>query len=222
FAGFKRIKLPPPRTAKQAVELYNREPDVEYAELNYYAYALFVPDDPLYSYQWHFNDTLAGINIEPAWDITTGDPDVIVAVIDTGVAYEDYNAPDHWHIDTYKAYDGSSWWCGMENPDWPRSPGYGNGWKDYLQRSFDLTEATGTVTLSFRHRYDMESGYDYAYVEVSSNEGTSWDELKTYTGRSKVRGKVAWVGDSVDLTAYKGRPWLPMPFRPMVPSQHKF
>ncbi len=98
FAGFKRIKLPAGRTARQAVELYNREPDVEYAELNYYAYALFVPDDPLYSYQWHFNDAFAGINIEPAWDITTGDPNVIVAVIDTGVAYENFKgfeqAPD--------------------------------------------------------------------------------------------------------------------------------
>jgi len=98
FAGFRRIKLPAGKTVKQAVELYNREPDVEYAELNYYAYAFFVPDDPLYSYQWHFNDTLAGINIEKAWDITTGNPNVIIAVLDTGVAYENFRsyqqAPD--------------------------------------------------------------------------------------------------------------------------------
>ncbi len=90
FAGFKKIKVPAGRTPKQLVELYNREPDIEYAELNYYAYAhLEPPNDPLYSYQWHFNDPCAGINIEPAWDITTGDPNVIVAVVDTGVAYED-------------------------------------------------------------------------------------------------------------------------------------
>jgi serine protease len=100
FAGFKRIKVPPTKTPEQVVELYNREPDVEYAELNYYAYAHFeAPNDPYYYYQWNFNDTYAGINIEPAWDITTGDPNVIIAVVDTGVAYETFGgrfelAPD--------------------------------------------------------------------------------------------------------------------------------
>jgi serine protease len=98
FAGFKRIKVPAGKTAEEMVEIYNGEPSVEYAELNYYAYALFVPDDPHYSYQWHLNDAVAGMNIEPVWDITTGDANVIVAVLDTGVAYEDYKnfqqAPD--------------------------------------------------------------------------------------------------------------------------------
>jgi len=98
-AGFKRLKVPAARTPKQLVELYSREPEIKYAELNYYAYALFVPNDPIYSFQWHFNDINAGINIEAAWDITTGDPNVIVAVIDTGVAYETFGgrfeqAPD--------------------------------------------------------------------------------------------------------------------------------
>jgi len=99
YAGFKRIKVPSGKTAKQLVKLYKQQSDVEYAELNYYAYADFVPNDPYYyPYQWHFNNPSAGINIEPAWDITTGDPNVIVAVLDTGVAYENYRgfqiAPD--------------------------------------------------------------------------------------------------------------------------------
>ena len=109
FAGFKRIKLPAGKTVKQAVELYNREPDVEYAELNYYAYAFFVPDDPYYIYQWHLYETYAGINIEPAWDITTGDPNVIIAVLDTGVAYEDFRnfqqAPDLVNTRFVPGYD---------------------------------------------------------------------------------------------------------------------
>lgn len=98
FAGFKRIKVPAAKTVMQTLELYRGEADVEYAELNYYAYALFIPDDPYYFLQWHFNNASAGINIEPAWDITTGNAGVIIAVLDTGVAYENYKgfelAPD--------------------------------------------------------------------------------------------------------------------------------
>ena len=99
FAGFKKIRVPAGKTAKHMVALYNDEPSVAYAELNYYAYAHFVPNDPTYNLQWHF-DTIAnnGVNAELAWDITTGDPCVIVAVVDTGVGFEDYKgfqiAPD--------------------------------------------------------------------------------------------------------------------------------
>jgi hypothetical protein len=160
FAGFKRIKVPPTKSPKQVVDLYNREPDVEYAELNYYVYACSEPNDPFYYHQWHFNDPCVGINIEPAWDITMGEPNVVVAVVDTGVAYEDYSAPARWHIDTYNAYDGHSWWCGLDNPDWVTPPGYGNGWKDYLQHSFDLTGATGTVTFSYRYRQGFHRDFN--------------------------------------------------------------
>jgi len=68
-------------------------------ELNYYADIFAEPNDTYYSFQWHMqNDTTGGIYIEDAWAIETGDPNVIVAVVDTGVAYEDFDrfrqAPD--------------------------------------------------------------------------------------------------------------------------------
>ncbi|MCD4782769.1 MAG: S8 family peptidase [Candidatus Eremiobacteraeota bacterium] len=63
-----------------------RDNSVEYAEPNYYYHILTSkPNDPLYKYQWH----LEKINVRKAWDRTRGEG-VIVAVIDTGVAYEDY------------------------------------------------------------------------------------------------------------------------------------
>ena len=207
--GVHRLKIPAGITVPEIVKRFKKNPFVEFAEPNYIAYASMVPNDPLYSYQWHFdNPTYHGIHMESAWDVTTGNSNIVVAVVDTGVAYENYPAPAHWHIDAYNAYGGSgySWWGGIFNTDWPNSPGYGNGWKDYLQHSFDLTSATGTVTFSFQHRYDMEGGYDYAYTEVSSNGGLSWDDpLKTYTGQSKAQNKIVWVADSIDLTSYKGK-----------------
>jgi len=88
---FRRLSIPKNRTVEEMVAIYSRNPNVEYTEPNFIAHAFLVPDDEWYSYQWHmYNAEYGGINMESAWDITTGDPNIIVAVIDTGVAYEDY------------------------------------------------------------------------------------------------------------------------------------
>lgn len=94
-----RLRIPKTKTVEEMVEIYSRNPNVEFAEPNFLAQALMVPNDPYYSYQWHFdNSTYGGIHMQCAWDIQTGRPEVIVAVIDTGVAYENYGiyqlAPD--------------------------------------------------------------------------------------------------------------------------------
>lgn len=86
---FLRLRVPPTKTVEEMVEIYSKNPNVEYAEPNFLAFALFVPNDPYYSYQWHFdNPSSGGIQMESAWDVETGSTNVIVAVIDTGVAYE--------------------------------------------------------------------------------------------------------------------------------------
>ena len=99
--NFIKLNVPQGRTVSQMVESYGRNPNVEYAEPNYIANTHMVPDDGFYGYQWHLDIPTSeeisewhganggGINIEPAWDIATG-AGVTIAVIDTGVAYEDY------------------------------------------------------------------------------------------------------------------------------------
>jgi len=60
------------------------QPDVEYAQARYIVHPRFVPNDPLYARQWNF----PAIEMERAWDINPGAASsIIVAVIDTGVAY---------------------------------------------------------------------------------------------------------------------------------------
>jgi serine protease len=59
------------------------QPDVEWAEEDLVSKALFAPDDEYYSYQWNFDK----IGMPAAWDYTTGESDVIVAVIDTGAYF---------------------------------------------------------------------------------------------------------------------------------------
>ncbi|KKU82789.1 MAG: hypothetical protein UY09_C0005G0021 [Parcubacteria group bacterium GW2011_GWA2_47_8] len=75
-------------TVSQALTAALQNPEIEYAEPNYKAFALSTATDPYYTYQWNFT-TVNSINVEPAWDLTHGEG-VTVAVIDTGVAYENY------------------------------------------------------------------------------------------------------------------------------------
>jgi serine protease len=99
-ARFTVIKLPKNVSAKGAVKFYENLPNVEYAELNHIIRASWSPNDPNYQYQWHFN----AISLADAWDYDTttplhgGDPSIVVAVLDTGIAYESYDvyskAPD--------------------------------------------------------------------------------------------------------------------------------
>lgn len=57
--------------------------DVEYVEPDYLMQIDLSPNDPRYHQQWGFFES-AGINIERAWDVTTG-AGTVVAVIDTGI-----------------------------------------------------------------------------------------------------------------------------------------
>lgn len=84
-----------------------------------------------------------------------------------------------------------------------------------LTRSFDLS-MVDTATLSFWTWYDIESDWDYAYVVVSTDGGTTWATQATnrttatnphnnsygnaYTGQSD-----NWVEQTVDLSSYVGQ-----------------
>jgi serine protease len=93
YAGFERVRIPAGKSIDEALAAFKAEPAVEYAEPNSVCRAHFVPNDPYYRpYQWHLdNPVYGGIEMEQAWDISTGSPSVVVAVIDTGVAYENRN-----------------------------------------------------------------------------------------------------------------------------------
>ena len=84
-------------TAERAVARFRRRSDVEYAALNARAQGFFVPNDSLiqtFDFAWN----LRSVGAYDAWDIQTGDPDVVVAIVDTGVAYEDHAIPDYERI----------------------------------------------------------------------------------------------------------------------------
>ena len=64
-----------------ALKSLARDPDVEFAEPNYLRQPFATPNDPVYSFQWHY----PMINLPAAWDLETGSANVTVAVLDTGI-----------------------------------------------------------------------------------------------------------------------------------------
>jgi hypothetical protein len=84
-----------------------------------------------------------------------------------------------------------------------------------LTRQVDLTEVEA-ATLHFWTWYDIEEGFDYGYVAVSTDDGRTWETLPGthttsddpnkanygfgYTGKS-----ADWLEEQVDLTPYAGR-----------------
>jgi thermitase len=69
------------------IAAYTADPRVEFAEPDYIAQVAYEPNDPYYGdgTQWGPQKILA----PQAWDLCTGDPNVVIAVIDSGVD------PDH-------------------------------------------------------------------------------------------------------------------------------
>ena len=70
-----------------AVDEYGADPNVKYAEPNYIGCAALAPNDAYYTYQWAHSK----MQSELAWNITTGNASIVIAIVDTGV---DWNHPD--------------------------------------------------------------------------------------------------------------------------------
>jgi hypothetical protein len=67
----------------------------------------------------------------------------------------------------------------------------------HLTNSISLAGVTNPG-LSFRCHYDLESGYDYVYVEASAT-GTGWTQLGSFTGT-----QTEWVNQYFSLNAFAG------------------
>ncbi|MGH7794637.1 MAG: S8 family peptidase, partial [Candidatus Binatia bacterium] len=98
--GLEVIKLRRGVSVEEAINLYQQDPNVLYAEPNYILKTTLTPNDPRYATgeMWGLNNfgqsggtPDADIDAPEAWNKATGDSNVIVAIIDSGI---DYNHPD--------------------------------------------------------------------------------------------------------------------------------
>jgi len=94
--GLEHIQLGRGQGVERAIEVLQQLPFVEYAEPDFVLHA--DTTDTYFGLQWGLHNTGqsilnirgtfdADINAPEAWDITTGEPAFVVAVIDTGVEY---------------------------------------------------------------------------------------------------------------------------------------
>lgn len=87
--GVQIVGLPRGLSVGRAIGFYERNPNVEFAEPDYYVERALSPNDPYWVYDWQA--TLRWLSAAQAWDITVGDPSVVIAVLDSGI---DYTHPD--------------------------------------------------------------------------------------------------------------------------------
>ena len=100
--------------------------------------------------------------------------------------------------------EGGCWWSNR-----------GDSISSTLTRALDLS-GVDKATLKFRTWFDVEEDWDYGYLQVSTDGGSTWDIIQApgtsprnptgnsfgygYTGRSD-----GWLQKEVDLTPYAGR-----------------
>jgi subtilisin family serine protease len=82
------VTATPPVVAAHLTSL----PEVEYAEPNWIFHEMEVPDDPFYGNQWH----LTKIAAAAAWDVSHGDTNVVVAIVDGSFDLQHEDLADNW------------------------------------------------------------------------------------------------------------------------------
>lgn len=149
------------------VEDYENMDYVEYAEPNFIFTSNIVPDDSDYSsLYWPVN-----INVEEAWNLSVGNKDVVIAILDTGV---DWNHPDL----EYNIWNGSD---GCDSSIDNNSNGYNGDCRGY-----DFTDIN--VTKYVNEGYTLVNGEDY---DVRDNNPMDFDGHGTH-----VAGIAAGVGNN--------------------------
>jgi subtilisin family serine protease len=150
------VRPAPGQSTADAVRALESDPDVQFAEPNVTRHALLAPTDSLFGQEWALQNTAqavqsasfntapanggapaagADINAPAAWDVTTGDPSVVVGVVDTGVdASRPDLAPNMWT----NPHPGSSGVPGVAANDL-------HGW-DFIDNDNDPSDVTAPDT----------------------------------------------------------------------------
>lgn len=85
FSNIYKVTFANTVNVQAAMQTIKTMSDIEWVQPNYiYHTCATAPNDPYYSKQWG----IASIKADKAWDVTQGSPDVIIAIVDTGVDWQ--------------------------------------------------------------------------------------------------------------------------------------
>jgi len=107
------------------------------------------------------------------------------------------SGPGAWTADTPWAIEGTDVHGGTaaftDSPD----GNYSNNADTSITSTPIDVSSISSGTLSFWHHYNVENNYDYCRVEISTDNGTTWQELEKYTGNLS-----AWTEADLDFSTY--------------------
>lgn len=136
ISGWALVKLPAGQCVESMLPQYSSTPGIIYVEPNYRAELFNVPNDTRFSDLWAMRNNGQGggkpdadIDATDAWDFGTGNSDIIVAVIDSGM---DYTHPD---------LSSNMWENVLELTGIPGQDDDGNGYIDDIY-GYDFSGAT--------------------------------------------------------------------------------
>ncbi|HEU4433959.1 MAG TPA: S8 family serine peptidase, partial [Pyrinomonadaceae bacterium] len=99
-----RLARVSPESTFDAIKALRARPDVLYAEPNYIRHFDLAPNDPFYGSQWPLKNSSqfvgGGINAESAWDTTTGNQNIVIGVIDSGIDIDHRDLKDNIFVNT--------------------------------------------------------------------------------------------------------------------------
>ncbi len=144
--GVRHLRLPEGMTVKEALEIYQDDPDIEYAEPNYVRRASLAPNDPDFGKLWG----LQRVGAPEAWDTQTGSSTVVVAVLDTGVGWDHQDlSANIWNNDDEAENgadsDGNGYIDDIRGWDFVKMPDGDNDPDDDNDPSYHGTHVSGTL-----------------------------------------------------------------------------
>ena len=102
-SGLHHVAVPAGASVEQMLAAYRANPLVAEASAGRVATILDTPNDTNYLYQWHMHNSDGGMWADLAWNLAPNrGANVTVAVIDSGVAFEDYNTSLNGYPQTFK------------------------------------------------------------------------------------------------------------------------
>ena len=159
--------------AKRAFELRS---DVAYVEPVYLAYPFTVPNDPRYPEMWHYHargsgqmEAPGGANFPGAWKLTTGRTSIKVAVIDTGILFDEPEFKDSPNLLSGADFISDPW---MANDGDPGIDGDGT---DYDMDPTDSGDAVAAFECGPFQWYPMDNSWHGSHVSGTAGAGKTND-----------------------------------------------